>query len=139
MSPGYGRRILVVEDDADIREVLAESLADAGYRVHCARNGAVALECLRRFGTDEPTLVILDVRMPVMNGYSFLDSLAADPSMRRISVLVFTASAQDRGVLVTRPSVRGTLPKPCSISDILRTVATCWSQDEGGLTSAEQL
>ena len=132
MSPGSGRRILVVEDDADIREVLAEGLAAAGYGVQCARNGAVALECLRSHCTDEPTLVILDVRMPVMSGRSFLDSLAVEPGLNRISVLLFTASSHDDDALLTRPGVRGTLRKPSSMKDILSTVATCLSEEGFG-------
>ena len=72
--------ILVVEDDTDIREVLAEVLTRAGYRVECAVNGIQAMDWVRARRAGVPTLIILDVRMPVMDGRTFLTALAQEPA-----------------------------------------------------------
>jgi CheY-like chemotaxis protein len=82
--------ILVVDDDFDIREVLCDILASEGYRVLPAANGADALRHLR--GCDVPNLVLLDLRMPVMDGYEFLKRRAADSSLKEIPVIVLSAT-----------------------------------------------
>jgi len=60
--------VLVVDDDPDIREIVSEILEDAGYHVISAANGAEALECLK---TQTPSLILLDLYMPVMDGFEF--------------------------------------------------------------------
>ena len=83
--------ILIVDDDEDIRELLAELLRDEGYRVQTAKNGHDALTSLRT-GTDPPCLIILDLMMPVMNGFQFLEALRRDPALSLIPVAVVTAN-----------------------------------------------
>ncbi|MBC8132351.1 MAG: response regulator [Deltaproteobacteria bacterium] len=82
--------ILVVDDDFDIREVLCEILTSEGYRVVDAANGSDALSRLR--GDGPPSLVLLDLRMPVMDGYEFLKRRDADPVLRGIPVIVLSAT-----------------------------------------------
>src|ERR671922_368969 len=78
------RRILVVDDDRDLRELLGAVLTAAGYDVLMAENGAAALSVLR---TVLPDLIILDLMMPVMNGWQFREAQNALPDYARIPVV----------------------------------------------------
>lgn len=108
--------ILVVEDDTDIREVVAELLEAEGYRVAQAANGKEALDHLRQAEV-LPCVVLLDLMMPVMSGPELLEILAADPSLSNLPVVVVSAMA-DRG---RAPGVKRFLRKPVS-SEALREV-----------------
>ncbi len=81
-------RILVVEDEADIRDVLKMIIGNAGYEVVTAANGREGLDAARR---DPPDMIITDVLMPVMDGYEFYKRLKEDPRTAIIPVLVLTA------------------------------------------------
>ncbi len=94
-SPG---RILLVEDDLGIREALAEVLQDLGFEVRCAGNGAEALE--RLAAEDPPALIVLDLMMPVMDGWTFRAHQRSDPRLAAIPVMVVSA-------IDARPSRRG--------------------------------
>ncbi len=111
--------VLVVEDDSTIRETLAELLADEGYGVTCAANGVEALALL---GTEErPALILLDLMMPVMNGWDLRRALADDPRLAAIPVVVLSAAVASGG----RPSDIGAdefLAKPFDLSTLLDTV-----------------
>ena len=86
---GNGRRILVVEDDRDIRESLQDLLEVEGYAVTTAENGRDALEQLQRM--DAPSVILLDLMMPVMSGDEFLRELRKDGALASIPVLVVSA------------------------------------------------
>jgi CheY-like chemotaxis protein len=83
-------RILIVEDDVAIRQTVAELLEDEGYQVDCAVNGADALALLER--SEAPALILLDLMMPVMDGWSFRESQRRDPRLASIPTVVVTAS-----------------------------------------------
>jgi signal transduction histidine kinase/CheY-like chemotaxis protein len=80
------RIVLVAEDDPDVRGALCETLECAGYEVAMVANGAEALEYLGR--ESPPLLVILDLMMPVMDGWAFLAERNRDPDLRSIPVIV---------------------------------------------------
>jgi CheY-like chemotaxis protein len=86
-------RILLVEDDTAIREVLAEALRGEGFEVTCASNGA---EALRRLGdgATTPGVILLDLMMPVMDGWSFRAAQRRDPRLTDIPVVVLSADAE---------------------------------------------
>jgi CheY-like chemotaxis protein len=91
--------ILIVEDDVEIRELLAEMLADAGYRVEVAANGA---EGLQRLAGERPCVVILDLMMPVMDGFAVLEHMRSDFRLQDVPVVVVTAktlTSEDREML----------------------------------------
>ena len=81
--------ILIVDDDVDMRETLCDVLADEGYAVAGARNGVEALNVLRQGG--QVCLVFLDLMMPVMSGYQFLQERKADPGLAKVPVVVMSA------------------------------------------------
>lgn len=86
--------ILVVDDDPDIRELLLQVLLDEGYRAAGASNGREALDYLRR--SDLPSLILLDLMMPVMNGWQFRDEQRLDPRLGAIPVVVISANSNVR-------------------------------------------
>ncbi len=91
------RRILLIEDDFDIGEALGELLRELGHDVELAKNGQVALESLRA-GSGDFDLILLDLMMPVMDGYEFRARQLADHTVSGIPVVVISADlkAQSR-------------------------------------------
>jgi CheY-like chemotaxis protein len=85
------QRILIVDDDVDLRHTLCELLSDEGYRVQGAENGAEALALLRS-GAPLPHLLLLDLMMPVMDGWQLRAALRSDPRLAHLPVVVLTAS-----------------------------------------------
>jgi PAS domain S-box-containing protein len=83
-----GTRVLVIEDDEPTRTMLRRTLARAGWKVAEAENGRVGLERMRR---EPPMLVLLDLMMPEMDGFEFLEAIRAEPAWRSIPVIVITA------------------------------------------------
>jgi len=107
--------ILIVDDDQDVREGLAEVLARAGYLVSTAANGKIALEQAQE---SRPDLIVLDLVMPVMCGWTFLEAQRRDPGLASIPVIVASASidSQVEGVAVL-------LGKPFELDTLLVIVA----------------
>ena len=108
-------RILVVDDDLDIRETLAEAMVLGGYLVSAAADGKVALEQAR---LNRPDLILLDLMMPVMSGWDFLKARRGEPPLASIPVVVVTA-AFDREV----EGAVEVLQKPFDLARLLKIVA----------------
>ena len=123
--PGLeGQRILIVEDDSDLREALSEVLRDEGYAVAMAADGREALDHLRR--ESRPSLILLDLTMPVMNGWQFRDEQRRDPDLSEIPVVVLSASdrlAEKMGPLGVTDYVR----KPIELGQLLRMIERYFS------------
>lgn len=114
------KSILVVEDDTDIRESLAEFLKDEGFDVVGAENGKVALEKLA--GTaDLPGLILLDIMMPVMDGLTFRRIQLSDPKTSAIPVAVTTAGSEIESIL-KEVRVADFLQKPVDLGRVLEVV-----------------
>ena len=88
-SAGGRPSILLVEDDDDLRGAFRELFEDEGFNVWTASNGKEALECLQSRG--RACLIVLDLMMPVMNGWEFRDRQMNDPDLAKIPVVVCTA------------------------------------------------
>ena len=89
-------RILVVEDDRDIRELLMDTLSDMGHEVIDAEDGGAGL---RRALKELPDIILLDVMMPVMDGFQLLEKLKEDFITRSILVIMVSAKGQEQDVL----------------------------------------
>ncbi len=113
------RSILVIEDDADVREVLVDVLVAEGLRVYSATHGAEALAWLRQ-GHTRPSVILLDLAMPVVDGVTFIDELLADRVLRSIPVIAVTA--QTALSPAVRAAVLTVLTKPVELNVLLETV-----------------
>jgi CheY-like chemotaxis protein len=82
--------VLVVDDDVDIREILAEVLGEVGFEVITAANGREALTVARDTSL-RPSVILLDLMMPIMDGYGFLEQRSADPVLASIPIAIVTA------------------------------------------------
>ena len=111
-------RILVVEDDAAIRDSVEECLAAEGHATAAVANGAEALEWLTR--EPVPDLVVLDLVMPVMNGAELIERLRADPRLAAVPVVLMTAAMS--GARLPVPNADAVLPKPFDLEALLATV-----------------
>jgi CheY-like chemotaxis protein len=109
--------VLVVEDDFDLRDAVADALRDAGHEVLLASNGAEALAVLRN-GGPRPGLILLDLMMPVMDGWEFRQKQLADPALASIPVVALSAHADVRHFEAAE-----NLAKPVSLQKLLDTVA----------------
>lgn len=82
------KRILVVEDEPDIREAIAEALTQDGFKVFTAENGQVGLELALN---EKPDLILLDIIMPIMNGHQTLERLRHDGWGKTVKVIMLTS------------------------------------------------
>jgi CheY-like chemotaxis protein len=116
-----GNLVLIVDDDADLRETVQMLLEDAGYAALEARDGRDAIEVLRR--TDPlPDVILLDLSMPVVNGREFRAEQLADPRIAAIPVIVLSASGCIAEETPTM-HVAATLAKPFSRESLIEVVA----------------
>jgi CheY-like chemotaxis protein len=121
-------RILVVDDDAELRRALAEVLTDVGYVVSCAPNGEEALRELRR--APAPDAIVLDLAMPVMDGWTFRARQRSDPALAPIPTIVVSASRSGDARLVGRLAPDAFLAKPFDLDQLIETVCrVCASRD----------
>ena len=123
MSPcrhaGDGPRVLVIEDEGLIAAIMVETLLDEGYSVQAAMDGRAALDILQ---TWTPCLILLDIMMPVMDGYALLNMLWADELLESIPVVLVSAAG---GPLLSDVGMRvsDVIRKPFTIERLIETVA----------------
>lgn len=115
----WGAGVLIVEDDADTRESLVAVLEGEGYAVREAEDGAEALRVLR---SSAVCIVLLDIFMPTMNGWAFLDEQRRDPALAAIPVVVITADAR-AAENAARRGVVAAMTKPADLDRLLAVVA----------------
>lgn len=108
--------VLVVEDDPDIREVTIQLLEDLGYQTRAAENGQQALGMLRTM-EPLPCLILLDLMMPIMNGWQVLEALKEEPKLAHIPVVVMSAVAD---ISATTLNVAAYLRKPASYDQLIQ-------------------
>ena len=104
--------VLLVDDDADFRSVISDVLNAEGCQVACAENGARALEIL---GVLTPDLILVDLVMPVMNGWELLHQLEADPRLAAVPATVLSSMSVQRGIA----HAQGVLHKPIDLPNLL--------------------
>ena len=112
------RRILIVEDDADLRSTLADAMRETGAEIAVAEDGLDALERLR--AGPVPAVVLLDLRLPRLDGQEFLQELRADPRFEHLPVITMTAggSQAEAGDVVAH------LRKPMDLGGLLEIVGS---------------
>ena len=121
MQNNSDKLILIVDDSKDNQELLKLILQSKGYRVHCASNGKEALTMLLELSV-LPNLILLDARMPVMDGYEFRERQHKSERIKDIPVVVMTGdSNESMGAEMNNPC--GVLIKPLRVNAIIDTIA----------------
>ena len=109
-------KILVIEDDQDIRLLLSETLADIGYQVAEAADGGMGL---RKAVDEDPDIILLDVMMPVMDGFQVLEKLKENPATHPIPVIMVSAKGQEQDIMrAMRGGAWGYVIKPWNPDDL---------------------
>jgi len=120
------KRILIVDDDDPIRTLLLTVLRKRGFNVDSARNGEEALEKTRQC---RYSVVLLDLMMPRMSGYQFLEQIEQWPAAQRPLVIVLTAGSEPRDL--NPDIVAGTIRKPFDVELLVDTIEACNRMLEG--------
>jgi CheY-like chemotaxis protein len=120
-----GRHVLVVDDEALIISLLTLALEGEGYQVEVAVNGQDALDKVKR---QAPDAILLDVMMPVLDGWQFIKQLRADPATRQIPVIVLSAAYD----AAKHPALGSLvfLPKPFDVDMLLILLDDALSNQE---------
>jgi len=121
-------QILIVDDDLDIRETLCELLQAEGYRCTGAANGQEALLSLRE--QPSPDLILLDLMMPVMDGFDFRSAQLESESWRQIPVIVVSASGRSKQA-ARDMAAADYLEKPIDVALLLQKVRSLCALHEG--------
>jgi class 3 adenylate cyclase len=122
-TPTQTASLLVVDDNELNRDMLTRRLERLGYKVSCAENGSAALEKLKTGSFD---LLLLDIIMPVMDGFEVLEQIKAEPSLREIPVIVLSASDQlDHVVKCIQQGARDYLTKPFNPVLLRARIGSC--------------
>jgi CheY-like chemotaxis protein len=112
--------ILIVDDDDELRDVLALALQAVGYTVMTARDGSEAIALLRCGHV--PAVILLDLVMPIMTGWEFCELQQADPEIADIPVLVMSSAARSDPTAPFFFGAVDTLRKPISFEELLRKI-----------------
>lgn len=112
------QRILVVDDDQLIRDVVAEILEMSDYHVDKAANGAEALAFMR---TRQPAAVLLDLMMPIMDGWEFLRQCRRDPPCAPVPVAIMSA-ARNASAMAAELGAQAFLAKPFELESVIQLV-----------------
>jgi len=115
MTPG--QYILVVDDDDDFRETLCEVLLEAGYPVQQAENGEVALQ---RVQEEQPGIVLLDLKMPVLDGWGVMERMRKEPRSAGVPILILSAYGFEWESELL--GAQGYIPKSVGVDEILERV-----------------
>jgi CheY-like chemotaxis protein len=120
---GKGRKILVIDDDLAIRVLLQAVLRRMKFEVELAEDGSVGLDKLRANGHYD--LILLDLMMPKVNGYEFIDTVREEFPDTRPHIIVFTAAGK-RGVEKIPPdSVCNSILKPFDLEKFIEMISDC--------------
>jgi CheY-like chemotaxis protein len=120
-SARRGGVILLVEDDLSIHQSLGESLEESGYLVIAAVDGREAIALLR--SGVRPSAILLDLMMPVMDGWDFRHEQRSDPRLRDIPVIVITASGFSASTVRTQLGDVEVIAKPIQRPELFRALA----------------
>jgi CheY-like chemotaxis protein len=126
MNNSAAKKVLIIEDDIDIRELIAEILDEEGYITATAENGKIGLDYLIACEVNErPDCIILDLMMPVMTGLQVLESLQTDhpDDLAKIPIIIATAKGSPKEDLKNMPINVTKIRKPMDVNELIDTVA----------------
>jgi len=119
------KKILIVDDEPAILSLVKFTLEGGGFEVHTCDSGRRAAEAIDEV---KPDLVLLDVMLPGVDGYSLMTSFSQDPAKKAMPVILLTALESARVLFQKFPQVAGFMTKPFKPSDLLRTVQDATAQ-----------
>lgn len=114
--------VLVVDDDAEIRQAIAEVLDDEGYAVLLAANGKEALDLIA--AGQRPDVILLDVMMPVMDGWHFLSARLKHPDLIEVPIIIISAG-QEAEREARKVGVFEVAKKPLHVDDLIHRIEEC--------------
>ncbi len=125
-------KILIVEDDPLILRMYQKIFSFEGYEIEMASNGE---EGLQKAKTVVPTIILLDIMMPKMNGLQVLDSLKADPTTKNIPVIVLTnlSGTQDAESALAKGAVKYIIKsenEPKQVADMVKEILTAYTRND---------
>ena len=126
MTLSNNKKILIIEDDIDIRELIAEILSEEGYQTSTAENGKIGFDYLVACQPNElPDCIILDLMMPIMTGLQVLEKLQSDypNDLAKIPVIIATAKGGPKEDLQHMPKSVTKIRKPMDVNELIDTVA----------------
>jgi CheY-like chemotaxis protein len=126
-------RILLVDDDGDLRRGLSEALEEAGYAVTASANGRDALATLRQ--QPPPDVILLDLLMPVMNGWQFCHAKKADPTTAAIPVIAMSAAVSRDPRSPYYIDVDDFVAKPLDLAELLTKLAPWGARSSAAVRS----
>ena len=114
-KPNHICNVLFIDDEPTLRELIQTLLEEVGHKVFCAANGREALALLER--APPPCLILLDLRMPIMDGYEFYEQAQRRPHLKDVPIVV-VSTHPGQGEL----AAAGFLAKPFDLDSLLGTV-----------------
>jgi len=130
-NANFDKRIVVIDDDLAIRVLLEAVLRRLGYEVALAEDGQAGLALIRK---SECHLVLLDLMMPNLNGYEFLEQFHAG-GISKAHIIVFTAAGQRGVARIPTNYVCASIQKPFDLETFVQLVGTCMEGQHGTLSS----
>jgi len=127
--------VLVVDDDAEIRQALAELLEDEDYGVMLAANGKEALDLVA--GGQRPDVILLDVMMPVMDGWHFLSARLKYPELVEVPIIIISAG-QEAEREAHKVGVFEVARKPLHVDDLIHRIEECRRRSKVGSRHEER-
>src|ERR1051325_7560530 len=124
---GSGRKILVIDDDLAIRVLLQAVLKRMKFDVELAEDGAAGLERLQHHNGFD--LILLDLMMPCLNGYEFIEQIQNKYSGNRPHIVVFTAAGRRRVDKIPEDTVCNSILKPFDLDKFIDVIAECVNGD----------
>ena len=120
------QKVLIVEDETSMREMLSILLEDNGFEVLSSSNGFEGLNLVKK---KRPDIIILDIVMPGMSGYMVAKNIQSDPETRNIPIILLTATANVAGNIMLEMPTRYRLRKPFNPDDLLNTIHSIVKQN----------
>ena len=113
------KRILVVEDQPDNRQIIRDMLADTGYEIAEAENGEEALAAIAKA---RPDLILMDIQLPVMDGYAATRRIKTDPALKSIPIIAVTSYVSGEEKKAREAGCDDYVPKPYSPRQLLAKI-----------------
>lgn len=113
------KKVLVIDDEPEMLSLVRYTLEHAGFEVHSCDNGRAAWDEIAKV---RPDVLVLDVMLPGIDGYSLQQKLAQDPSTKELPIVVLTALEPSKTLFQKFPQVAGFMTKPFNADELLKTV-----------------